>query len=126
MRSIAKVFGVMLIVGALYGFVDTGFAIDRTLLMGIFPVNALLNIVHLALGIWGYSSSRSDSLAGHFCRWAGVVFLAMGAAGFAIDTLFDLLPLGGADRFLHLGVGIVLLATGLVDATKPRPYHRTR
>ena len=126
MRAIAKVFGVLFIVGALYGFVDTGFGLEPSLLLGSFPVNAVLNIVHLGLGIWGYASSRDNTLAGHFCRWAGVVFLALGAAGFAVDMLLGLLPLGGDDRFLHLGVGVVLLAVGLIDATKPRPYHRSR
>jgi hypothetical protein len=126
MRAIAKVVGVLFMVGALYGFVDAGFGMDSSLLAGIFPVNAVLNLVHLVLGIWGYSASRADGPSGHFCRWAGVIFIALGGVGFAIERPFDLLPLGGADRFLHLGVGVVLLAAGLVDAARPRAYHRSR
>jgi len=126
MRWIAKVVGVLFIVGTLYAFVDTGFGMDTTMLLGLFPVNALLNIVHLGLGVWSYSSSRADTPAGHFCRWGGVVFIALGALGFAVDNSFDLLPMGGADRFLHLGVGLVLLVTGLIDAARPRAYRRPR
>ena len=126
MRSIAKVVGVLFIVGALYAFVDTGFGMDTSMLMELFPVNALLNIVHLGLGVWGYASSRADTPAGHFCRWAGVVFIVLGVLGFAIETPFDLLPIGGADRFLHVGVGVVLLVTGLIDSARPRAYHRPR
>ena len=126
MRAIAKVVGVLFIVAALYAFVDTGFGMDRTMLLGLFPVNAMLNIVHLVLGIWAYSSSRADTPAGHFCRWGGVLFIVLGLIGFAVDTPFDLIPLGGNDRFLHIGVGVVLLVTGLIDAARPRAYHRAR
>ena len=126
MRAVAKVVGVLFIVAALYGFVDAGFAMDSTPLLGVFPVNALLNLVHLTLGIWGYAASRADTPSGHFARWAGVIFIAMGATGFAIENPFDLLPLGDANRFLHVGVGVVLLAIGLIDAARPRVRVRSR
>lgn len=126
MRSIARIFGVFLIVTALWGFVDAGFGLDTVVLIEIFPVNVLHNIAHLLLGIWGYASSQQERAAGHYCRWAGVIFLVLGGVGYAVENPLDLFPLGGADRFLHLGLGAVLLVAGLVDAARPQPGHRRR
>jgi len=126
MRSIVKVVGVLFIVVALWAFVDTGFGMETSLLMGQFQVNAVHNLAHLALGIWGYASSRTDSASGHYSRWAGAVFLALGAMGFAMENPLDLMPIGGADRFLHLGVGLLLLSVGLVEASRPRASRRMR
>ena len=72
MRWIAKVVGVLFIVGTLYAFVDTGFGMDTTMLLGLFPVNALLNIVHLGLGVWSYSSSRAGASSEESSRGGGV------------------------------------------------------
>lgn len=126
MRGIAKVVGVLFIVVALWGFVETGFGMETSLLMGVFPVNAMHNVAHLVLGIWGYASSQTEEMAGRFCRFGGVVFLVLGGLGFVLANPLDLMPIGGADRWLHLGVGALLLMAGLVAAARPTPRVRQR
>jgi hypothetical protein len=126
MRVIAKLVGVLFIIAALWGFVETGFAMETSLLMGIFPVNAMHNVAHLLLGVWGYASSQTDKAAGRYGRFGGVLYLILGATGFVVENPMDLLPIGGADRFLHLGVGALLLIGGLVDAARPAPRNRSR
>ncbi len=126
MRGIAKVTGVLFIVAALWGFVETGFGMETSLLMGVFPVNAMHNIAHMALGVWGYASSQTEATAGRFCRFGGVVLLVLGGVGFVIANPLDLMPIGGDDRWLHLGVGAFLLMAGLVDAARPTPRTRQR
>lgn len=126
MRIIAKFVGVLFIVAGLWGFADSGLAMDTTVLLGIFPVNALHNILHLVLGVWAYASSQAEDSAGRFCRFGGAIYLALGAGSFISDNPFELMPIGGGDRFLHLGVGLFLFLAGLADLARPRPRARAR
>jgi hypothetical protein len=110
-RIIAAIFGVVYIAAGVAGF------ITDSPLFGLFPVNALHNVVHLVLGailIWGMMNVASAVLAN---RWVGVVLLVLGVIGIIVGTgLDDIVPLGGNDVWLHLGSGVILLGASLMSS----------
>jgi hypothetical protein len=81
-----------LAVDAQYGF-----------LMGLFPVNILHNIVHLAIGLWGVLSYRSFGAARAFALGLGIFYGLLAVMGLipGLDTTFGLIPLFGNDVWLH-------------------------
>jgi Domain of unknown function (DUF4383) len=80
-------------------------------LLGLFPVNAIHNLVHIALGIWGLVASGTFSGALFYMRGLTVVYLLLAILGLfpATNTLFGLAPIHGADVALH-GLLAVLTA----------------
>jgi len=93
-------------------------------LLGVFPVNLLHTLVHLLIGIWGIIAYRSFAAARSFSIMNGILFLLLFLMDLipGLQTLFGLLPLHGADRWLHLASGVVALFFGL---TAPRGSELT-
>jgi hypothetical protein len=87
-------------------------------LLGLFPVNALHNVVHLLFGAWGLAASRSASAAAQYCTAGGAIYLVLAVLGLVIPTTFGLIPIGGNDIWLHALLGVVLLGAGL-QARRP-------
>jgi hypothetical protein len=111
------VFGVGFILVALLGFVQGGMSMEADpnlapKILGIFPVNLLHNIVHLAFGLWGLAAARTYDASRAYCRIAGVIYLVLTALGYLAPNGFGLVPLGGADTLLHLVLGLVLAGVG--------------
>lgn len=97
-------------------------------LLDLFHVSVLHNLVHVAYGVVGlmamvagHRSSRSYLLAG------GAVYLLLWLYGLVVDQSSDanFVPLNDADNWLHLGLGIGMIALGLflardlVDRSSP-------
>ncbi|GIV96475.1 MAG: hypothetical protein KatS3mg057_1132 [Herpetosiphonaceae bacterium] len=99
-----------LTVDALYGY-----------LLGIFPVNVLHNIVHLALGIWGIAASRSFDASRFFSRGLAVIFILLAILGLIIPTVFGLIPIFGNDIWLHALTGLIAAYFGWAA---PEPAER--
>ena len=113
-QTVARLFGVVfLLVGAL-GFVLGGFGKDPSMLLGQFPVNGIHNAVHVLFGVWGLMAAGSAGGATTYCRLAGVAYLALTGLAFVDDTTFGLIPIGGNDRWLHLGLGLILSYFGFM------------
>ena len=119
-QKLATVFGIVLTVLAIVGAFAAGAMYmqpsDPTMAskaLGIFPVNLLHNIVHLASGIWGLAAARSWASAKTFFVWGGVVYAALTVLAFVSPSGFGLVPLAGADIVLHGLVAIVMLGIGL-------------
>jgi len=81
-----------LAVGTLYGY-----------LLGVFPVNVLHDLVHLAVGVMGIAASRRLSWAIAYCRAVAVIFAGLTIMGLlpGLDTTLGLIPIYGADVALH-------------------------
>jgi hypothetical protein len=113
-QKAAMVFGVVFLLVGLLGLLSpggTGMEADMSTapkLLGLFPVNLLHNIVHLAFGVWGIVASRSFSGAKGFHRVGAVVYLVLVVLGFIDPEGFQLVPIGGNDVWLH-----ALLAVGM-------------
>jgi hypothetical protein len=118
-QKIAQLFGwVFLLVGVL-GFVPVAiiggtYGMDTSMMLGLFPVNVIHNVVHVAFGVWGIMAAKSADGATMFCKAGGVIYLALGVVGFVMENPLGLVPLGGNDRFLHLVLGAVLAYFGFM------------
>ncbi len=117
-RLVATIFGaVYLLVGILGLFVaGANFAGEEGgLLLGIFRVNHLHNIVHLAIGAaLLIAGLRNTAAAKATNTTVGAVYLLVGIVGFfLVGTDLNILALNTADHILHLLSAIVLLGTGL-------------
>lgn len=111
-RTLAAVFGAIYLLAGVIGFVVLPGGEGE--LFGIFPVNGLLNIVHILLGgvlLYGATSTPAAVMAN---RGVGAVLLVLGILGFIVPDGFGLVPLGGNDIWLHLATGAILLAAGFM------------
>lgn len=118
-QRIAQIFGWIFVVFAILGFFTSrgSMVADNDLaprLLGLFPVNLLHNLVHLAFGIWGILAARTIAAALAYCRIGGAIYLVLAVLGFIIPTTFGLIPIGSHDIWLHAVLGIALLAAGFM------------
>ncbi|MFC6091504.1 DUF4383 domain-containing protein [Saccharothrix lopnurensis] len=124
-RPAAAVGAVFLLVGIL-GFIpgittnydQLGFAGHHSgaLLLGIFAVSVLHNVVHLLFGVAGLVLARSAGGALAFLVGGGVVYLVLWLYGLVVDheSSANFVPLNAADNWLHLALGVGMIALGLV------------
>lgn len=123
-RTFAIVYGIVFLLVGIAGFVPglvqpamtnmdgMGHA-GEGLLFGLFPINALHNVVHLAFGIAGLVAARHARWAWIYAvATAAIYFLlaAMGRASGPLDTTGGLIPLHGNNVWLHLVLAIGALA----------------
>ncbi|MGW0701166.1 DUF4383 domain-containing protein [Streptomyces sp. NPDC002867] len=85
-------------------------------LLGLFQVSILHNIVHLLFGIAGLLMARAAATARTFLIGGGLVYLVLWVYGLIIDhdSAANFVPLNTADNWLHLVLGAVMLALGLL------------
>jgi hypothetical protein len=101
------------------------------LLLGIFNVSVLHNIVHLAFGLAGIAMARTVPAARAFLVGGGVIYIVLWIYGFVIDhgSAANFVPVNNADNWLHLVLGIGMVALGLVFGARGRriagPVKRT-
>jgi hypothetical protein len=110
-RTIAKTFGYVFLAVGVLGFIPNPIASGD----GIFQVNALHNIVHLASGalalVAGYTSEGNAQTynVGFGAVYGLVTLLGLLGVSFAVD----LLNLNLADNVLHLAITLGLVGPGL-------------
>lgn len=98
------------------------------LLLGIFQVSVLHNIVHLIFGVAGLVLARTFGGARTFLLASGTVYLALWVYGLLIspDSRANFVPVNNADNWLHLALGLGMLALGLVLGRTTRSRTSTR
>lgn len=81
-------------------------------LLGLFQVSILHNLVHLVFGVAGVAMARAAATARLFLVGGGVIYLVLWLYGLVIgyDSAANFVPLNDADNWLHLGLGIGMLA----------------
>lgn len=96
--------------------VETGFG----RLFGLFPVNWLHNLVHVAFGIWGLAAYRSFSGARIYAQSVAVIYAVLFVMGLIplLNTTFGLIPLYGHDIWLHAVLAIVAAYFGFAPADR--------
>jgi hypothetical protein len=140
-RSFARVIGIMFLAVGVLGFipglksppplsaphlaVEGGYG----LLLGLFPVNWIHNLVHLAVGVIGLSSSRTMVDARRFARGLTFFYGTLALMGVipALNSLFGLAPLFGHDIWLHAGTAAVAAYFGFgqrMEAMETRERYR--
>ena len=108
------------------GFAGHG---SGALLLGIFQVSVLHNIVHLLFGVAGLLMGRTRPQAKNYLLFGGVIYLVLWIYGLLIghDSAANFVPLNNADNWLHLVLGLGMIALVLLltrrpaRATTPRP-----
>jgi Domain of unknown function (DUF4383) len=86
------------------------------LLLGVFNVSVLHNIVHLAFGVAGLIAARTAPAARLYLLLGGAIYLVLWIYGLVVDprSQANFVPLNTADNWLHLGLGVAMLALGLL------------
>ncbi|GAB4098340.1 DUF4383 domain-containing protein [Sinomonas halotolerans] len=86
------------------------------MLFGIFQVSVLHNIVHLLFGAVGLLMARTVAQSKYFLIGGGVVYLVIWLYGLFIDQAgaANFIPVNTADNWLHLSLGVVMIALGLL------------
>ena len=126
-QKASLLFGVGFLLAAVAGFLAPGTTMNADLetaprALGLFPVNLLHNLLHLAFGVWGVAAARSWGAAKAYAQITGVAYLGLAVLGFFAPELFGLAPIGGNDIWLHVLLGLPLAVVGF---TARRPTTHT-
>lgn len=120
-QLVALIAGAVFLLVGLLGFTVSGghhaAGTEGGHLLGIFEVNVLHNIVHLAVGAGLIAGSLAGPrLARTTNTIVGAVYLLVGLLGlFLIGTSANIIALNGWDNGLHLlsGAALLVIGTGL-------------
>ncbi|MFW6093935.1 MAG: DUF4383 domain-containing protein [Pseudomonadota bacterium] len=137
-RYFALVYGIVFLVVGLAGFVPalvtpmgTGeptLAVESGagLLLGLFPVNMLHNLVHIAFGIWGVAVWRSIGPSRTYAQAVAIVYAVFMVMGIfpVLNTTFGLVPLYGHDIWLHALLAGIAAYFGFV--ARPEAHQAER
>lgn len=113
LSTFAKIFGVVFVAVGLLGFVPMVTPNDH--LLGIFHVNALHNIIHLASGIVallvGFKGDYASKL---YFQVFGVVYALVAVLGFVYgdQPILGLVTSNLADTLLHVVIAVAALTLG--------------
>jgi hypothetical protein len=89
-------------------------------LLGVFQVSVLHNIVHLLFGLIGLAMARTAQLARLYLIGGGAVYLVLWIYGLVVgqDSGANFVPLNTADDWLHLVLGLGMIALGLLTSRR--------
>ena len=95
--------------------------------LGIFPVNILHTLVHLAFGIWGVIAYRDWDRARAYAKAVAIIYAGLVVMGLVpgLDTTFGLVPLHGNDVWLHLLLAVPAAYFGFVHTDRDRAGNRS-
>jgi hypothetical protein len=115
-RNLALIFGIVYLGLGVLGTMP-GVATPNGALLGLFPVNVALALIHLAIGAWGLAAFMGWQRPRAYARSTAFIFAVLGLMGMAhgLDTVFGLMPLYGNDVWLHL------LSAGIAGFVAWRP-----
>jgi hypothetical protein len=125
-RSFALVLGVGFVIAGIAGFFPTPAVPPPDLTqthgfghaLGILPVNTLHNIVHLLFGLLGIAASRGAIMGPKsFAQMVAVVYGLLVVLGLIpqTNTTFGLIPIYGADVWLHAIIAAASAYFGFVS-----------
>ena len=89
-------------------------------LLGIFQVSVLHNLVHLLFGVVGIVMAKSVAGARLFLVGGGAVYVVLFVYGLVVDldSAANFVPVNSADNYLHLVLGVAMIALGSVLGKK--------
>jgi Domain of unknown function (DUF4383) len=110
----ALIFGAVYVLVGILGFI--GPLVPGGKLLGIFGINPLHNVVHLAVGALFLLGSTSAAMAKTINLVVGVIYLLVGILGLFNVLVPGLIANNGADTGLHLVTGALALYFGTAGA----------
>jgi hypothetical protein len=77
--------------------------------LGLFSVNILHTLVHLAIGIWGLVAAKGIRASVTYSRSLAIFYGLLAIMGLipGLQTMFGLLPLHSHDVWLHAGTALI-------------------
>lgn len=117
-QRVATVSGILFVAVSALGFAAGGSTHammsmgSSSMLLGLFPVNVLHNLVHMAFGVWGIWAGRSVGRSIAYALGSGAAYLVLAVAGMVTPTLLGMVPIGGYDVVLHLALAVLLATAG--------------
>jgi hypothetical protein len=89
--------------------------------LGLFPVNILHTLVHLAIGIWGLAVAKSVRGSVNYARSLAVIYGLLAVMGLIplLRTTFGLIPLYSHDIWLHAGTALIAAYFGFAKKHAP-------
>jgi hypothetical protein len=122
----ARIYGIVFLIVGIGGFipgltqphVHPGLIVNGSsgMELGLFPVNILHNVVHIAFGIWGLVAGQSFAGARLYARGVAVIYALLTVLGVipATNTAFGLVPIYGNDVWLHGLLAVVAAYFGFI------------
>ena len=123
---VAFAFGAVFVLVGLSGFFVSGghhaVGADGGALLGLFQVNVLHNVVHLAIGaLLVLGALRGPRPSRGVNTLVGAVYLLVGVLGlFVLESSLNILALNTADNLLHFASAALLLGVGLMADKRAR------
>lgn len=112
-QTFARIYGVLFLLVGIGGFIPgltqphdhPGLAVEAGsgMELGLFPVNALHNLIHILFGAWGLLAARTFGTARTYARVVAIAYAVLTVLGLipATNTTFGLVPIYGHDVWLH-------------------------
>jgi len=140
-KTFALIVGIAFLAAGVLGFVPAfvtpapeqaptlGVTAFHGYLLGLFPVNFMHNLVHLAVGAWGIAAARATGGARAYAKSLTVIYGGLAVMGLipALNTVFGLVPIHGHAVWLHGGTALIAAYFGWVvkgaSAVSPRAAH---
>ena len=122
----AKVVGAVFLLVGILGFIpgitsnysSLSFAghMSEAKLLGIFQVSILHNIVHILFGIAGIAMAKRADSARTYLVGGGIIYLVLWIYGLVTtdQSSANFVPVNTADDWLHLVLGLGMIALGVV------------
>ena len=126
-RTFAMIFGIVFLAVGVLGFVpgvvqdSMGEGLNQHgMLLGLFPISPLHNAVHILFGLWGLAASRSLGGAVAYFKVVAIAYALLTILGLIPSTayLFNMIPLGGNDVYLHAALALVAAYFGFVNRSR--------
>ncbi len=118
-KTVALLIGLVFLAVGLLGFIDNPIVGDSENV--IFHADKVHNLVHIVSGaLFILVALASPSSARGFLILFGIVYLVIGIIGFAaiggegMTRILGFLHVNGADNYLHIGLGLVILLLGVL------------
>lgn len=112
-KKLAVVFGIIFVIVGVLGFVPNpivGHEVTRV----IFLTDTMHDLVHILIGVLLIvASTKGAAASAKALKIFGIVYLILAVAGFVYLPLLGLVTANGADNWLHLVLGVVLLAVSM-------------
>ena len=112
-QTASLAFGIVFVLVGILGFVPNPLVAPH----GVFAVNLAHNLVHIGTGaVFVAAALRFADKADLVFKTVGAAYVVVTVAGFLTsgNMLLGLVHINDADRWLHLGLAVVILAAGIV------------
>lgn len=129
LRTFTLLYGIAFTAIGILGFIpgvttphqNPSLAIEAGLgaIFGLFVVNVVHNLIHLAFGIWALGLALGKASVGAmrgYAKAVAVIYLVLALMGVFpfLNTTFGLVPIYGHDIWLHAALGAVAAYFGFV------------